>query len=108
MGTVLLGVANFLAELLGVVGLLVFGFSVAWLLISVLRQNDKPWQLIAILYFIFFTLAAIVIWRTSPGDLGAFTLGAGGGIIYWGIIKPNQKVELPPENDHPVNSDNIP
>ena len=99
MVNVLLGIANFLAELLGVIGLLVFGFAMAWLMVTSLRQNDKPWPFVAILFFVFFIFTAFVIWRTSPGDFGAYTLGAGGGVIYWGFIQPNLKNTLPPEND---------
>ena len=108
MGTILLGIANFLAELLGIVGLLVFGFSVSWLLVSTLRQNDKPWQLVATLFFVFFAFTAVVIWRTAPGDLGAFTLGAGGGVLYWGYIRPNRKAVLPPEDEQTNISDDKP
>jgi hypothetical protein len=90
MGVVLLGIANFLGELLGVVGMLVFGAGAAWLLVSALRQGEKPWQFHAVLYGVFFALAAVIVWRASPGDLGAFALGAGGGVLYWSFMKPKQ------------------
>jgi hypothetical protein len=100
MANVLYGVANFLGEVLGLVGMLVFGAGAAWLLISVLRQGEKPWQLQAVLYGVFFALAAVIVARAAPGDFGAFSLGAGGGILYWGLMKA-KKVEAP-ETPAPV------
>lgn len=94
MANVLYEVANFLGDLLGLVGMLVFGVGAAWLLVSALRQGEKPWQFHAVLYGVFFALAAVVVWRASPGDLGAFALGAGGGVLYWSFMKP-KNVEAP-------------
>jgi hypothetical protein len=94
MTAVLYGIANFLGELLGVVGMLVLGAGVAWLLVSALRQGEKPWQLYAVIYGLFFAMAAVVVWRASPGDMGAFALGAGGGVLYWSFMKP-KKTEVP-------------
>ncbi len=100
MAAFLLGMANFMGELLGVVGMLVFGIGAAWLLVSALRQPEKPWQFQAVVYGVFFALAAIIVWQASPGDLGAFALGAGGGVLYWSFMKP-KKVEGP-ETPAPV------
>jgi hypothetical protein len=94
MVNVLYGIANFLGEVLGLAGMLVFGIGAAWLLVSALRQENKPWQLLGVLYGVFFALAAVVVWKASPGDLGAFTLGAGGGVLYWTLLKV-KKVEAP-------------
>ena len=96
MTSVLYGIANFFGELLGLVGMLVFGAGAAWLVISTLRstEGDKPWQLQAVVAGTFFAMAAFIIMRGNPGDFGAFTLGAGGGILYWSFWK-TKKVEAP-------------
>ena len=86
--------------------MLVFGVGAAWLLISALRQGETLWQLHAVLYGVFFALAAIVVWHTAPGDAGGFALGAGSGILYWGFMKARKDEKLAVEPPKPVESPN--
>jgi len=94
MTSVIYGIANFFGELIGIIGLLVFGAAAAWLLLSTLRQSEKPWQVQAVIAGMFFVLASVVIWRSAPGDIGAFALGAGIGLLYWRNPR-TRKVEDP-------------
>jgi hypothetical protein len=84
----------FLGNILRLIGLLVFGISTGWFTLYAFRQPERKWQLqIAVfLGLLFFT--AMTLRFSSAGGAGAFVLGAGGALLYWGQGKGN-KLEPP-------------
>ena len=82
-------------EILGLIvqilGLLLFGVTVGWFTLHVIKQPDKSWQLQSIVYSIFLVFIGLMVRFLSPGALGALLLGLSGAMIYWGLIKDRVK-----------------
>jgi hypothetical protein len=70
-------------------GSLVFGVSIGWLVLKILKEHGKVWQLVmaAVLGLLgaFLVLAG---WGPSSTTVGAFGLGAGAAILGWGLWTP--------------------
>jgi hypothetical protein len=84
-----LGLADVL-ELLGYVlralGALVFGVAAGWLTVRALDWQREHWQ--AALGIYLGLLAAFVLvghWVDGGATIGAFGLGAGAGLLVWGL-----------------------
>lgn len=84
MQGVLLQIANILSELLGIVGLLVFGLAMGWLALRQLRDVGQFWPVRIAIFLGLLAFAAMLAWVTTPGNLGAFTLGCAISIFSWG------------------------
>lgn len=70
------------------VGALVFGLAAGWLVLEAFRREPYSWQLaIAALLGLLLTFGLIGHWVSGGATLGAFGIGAGTGIILWGIAK---------------------
>jgi len=75
--------------LLGVIfrplGFLVFGFAAGWLASMPFAEAQKWWQLEAIALVAFFGSLVTLSIYSGAGSVGAYGLGAGIGVIVFGI-----------------------
>ncbi|MEN6411013.1 MAG: hypothetical protein ABFD44_15020 [Anaerolineaceae bacterium] len=77
-------------------GLLAFGVAMGWLILSTLHRVDSHWIVPVLVFFILFAFVGVFTWLVSPTALGAFTLGVGGGLLFWGLYKPGKKADAAP------------
>ena len=80
-----------LSELFRVFGMLVFGVAAGWFTLFAFRQ--RPWQLQIAVFLGFFLLAAVISHSSPAAGVGAFGLGAGGAVLFWGLKDQNKKEE---------------
>jgi hypothetical protein len=73
------------------IGLLVFGLGSGWLALHIFRHHQQSWQVTAVLLVCFFGLAGAMLNFMPPGALGAYTLGAGSALLFWGLRKPDEE-----------------
>lgn len=71
-------------------GLLVFGLGTGWFALQVFNQEGRAWQVTAVLLVCFFGLAGAMLNFMPAGALGAYTLGAGGALLYWGVRRTSE------------------
>ena len=79
-------VMDFFAFTLRFLGAVVFGVGCGWLVLHLLRSAHANWQLGAAVFL--GLLAAFVLighWVSGAATLGGFGLGAGGGVLAWGL-----------------------
>ena len=80
-------VLGLLGYLLRVVGALVFGLGAGWLAVQAFQSEPQSWHLPTAAFL--GLLAAFVLlgrWVENGGaTLGAFGLGAGAGLLIWGL-----------------------
>ncbi len=67
------------------IGLIVFGLAVGWFSLDAYRKGSWQLQIAAILGF--FGLTAIFVRFATAGALGAFALGSGAAVLFWGLQK---------------------
>ena len=74
-------------------GSLVFGVGVGWLVLKVVKEAGKTWQLIAaVVLGLLGTFLVLAGWSPGSTTVGAFGLGAGAAILIWGLaIQPKPK-----------------
>ena len=72
-----------LSELFRVFGMLVFGVAAGWFTLFAFRK--RPWQLQIAVFLGFFLLAGIISYSSPAGGVGAFGLGAGAAVLFWGL-----------------------
>jgi hypothetical protein len=90
--TNLLEVLDIIGYVLRFLGALVFGLGMGWLTIRIVKQEPLGWQLAVAIYL--GLLAAFVLlghWVEGGATLGAFGIGAGAGLLLWGLIQPRPK-----------------
>ena len=84
-----------IAEIIGIIvqvfGLVLFGVTTGWFTLYVINQPEKNWQLQSIVYSVFLIFIALMNRYLASGAFGAFLVGAGGAMIYWGLIKNREK-----------------
>ena len=78
--------ASQILSLLGLFGVLVFGFALGWFTITAFKR-ETPWYYQAVVLVVFFGFFAIVFWKSDPGVLGELTLGTGLALLLWGGMK---------------------
>ncbi|MBI3159083.1 MAG: hypothetical protein HYZ26_05740 [Chloroflexi bacterium] len=88
---VLWQILTVLAILPRFIGLLVFGLGAGWLALHIFSHHEHSWQVAAVLLVCFFGLAGAMLNFMPPGALGAYTLGAGAALLYWGLRKPDDE-----------------
>jgi hypothetical protein len=85
---------NNLLEILGAfgylirpLGVLVFGLAAGWLTMHMLKTEVESWQ-IRLAVFLGLLAAFVLIghWVSGGATLGMFGLGAGAGILFWGLM----------------------
>jgi hypothetical protein len=87
-----LDVLDIVGYVLRFLGALVFGLGMGWLTIRLVKQEMAAWQLLVAVYL--GLLASFVLlghWVGGGATLGAFGLGAGAGLLIWGMFKPKPK-----------------
>jgi len=87
-------VLDLLGYVLRFLGSLVFGVGAGWLTVRLVKQEGVAWQLLVAVYL--GLLASFVLlghWVSGGATLGSFGLGAGAGILIWGLIQPKPKGE---------------
>jgi hypothetical protein len=85
-------VLDVLGYVLRFLGAAVFGLGVGWLTVRAVKQEGAAWQLLVAVYL--GLLASFVLlgaWVAGGATLGAYGLGAGAGILIWGLIQPKPK-----------------
>lgn len=80
---------------LRLLGLLVFGVAIAWFTLTAYRQAGERWQMQIAIYLGLLFFAALLARLASAAGLGGFALGAGAGLLYWGL----RKEEVSDEDD---------
>jgi hypothetical protein len=87
-----LDVLDIVGYVLRFLGALVFGLGMGWLTIRLVKQEMAAWQLMVAMYL--GLLASFVLlghWVGGGATLGAFGLGAGAGLLIWGLVQPRAK-----------------
>lgn len=83
-----------LSELVRMFGLLVVGIASGWFTLYAFRE--RPWQLQIAVFLGFILLVSIISFSTPAGGVGAFALGAGAAMLFWGLKgaeKPEEEEE---------------
>jgi F0F1-type ATP synthase assembly protein I len=86
---------SFLSELIRLLGLLIFGIAAGWFTMYAFR--DRPWQLQIAAFLGFFLLAAVISFSTPASGVGAFALGAGAALLFFGFRKEKDEEGETPE-----------
>jgi F0F1-type ATP synthase assembly protein I len=86
---------TFISELIRLFGLLIFGIAAGWFTLHAFR--NRPWQLQIAVFLGFFALAAVISFSTPASGVGAFALGAGGALLFFGFRKETKEEEDSPE-----------
>lgn len=75
-------------------GVLVFGVAVGWLAARLIKAEETDWPL---LLGVFLGLVAAFVlighWVGGGATLGAFGLGAGGGLLFWSLMGQRKENE---------------
>lgn len=82
---------NILLELFGYLlrplGALVFGLAAGWLTVRTAKLESMGWQFpLAAVLGLFAAFVLIGHFVPGGGTLGAFGLGAGAGVLIWGMV----------------------
>lgn len=93
MPPIVIQILELLGWLFRLLGMLAFGLGAGWFTLELFRKGQQAWQLQIAIFLGFVGLAIALAYFTSPGALGAFTLGAGGAMLTWGMRKPKEKDE---------------
>jgi Na+-driven multidrug efflux pump len=87
-------ILELLGSFLRVFGSLVFGVGIGWLVLKIVKDAGKSWQLVtATMLGLLGTFLVLAGWapQGSPATTGAFSLGVGAAILIWGLaIKPKK------------------
>lgn len=79
-------VMDFFAYLLRFLGALAFGVGAGWLVLHLVKGQHANWQLSAAAFLgLMATFLLIGNWVSGAATLGGFGLGAGGGLLAWGL-----------------------
>jgi len=80
---------EFIEQLLGAfaggIGLLVLGLGMGWLTMHLMGGGDEVWVKKMIVFGIFSLSMVGIIWMLPPGISGLYALGAGIGLLVFGL-----------------------
>jgi len=88
MDDIVYEILDLLGYLLRALGSLVFGVGVGWLVLKIVKESAKTWQvIIATVLGLLGTFLVLAGWGAeySPATLGAFGLGVGAATLIWGL-----------------------
>lgn len=91
MNLILETIFNILGMLVRFAGSIVFGLAAGWIALDAYRKGGWQLQIAALLGL--FALTAVFVRFATAGALGAFALGAGIGILFWGLRKEEKEAE---------------
>jgi hypothetical protein len=85
-------ILELLGNLIRAFGALVFGVGIGWLVLKIVKDAGKSWQLVAATMLgLLGTFVVLAGWGPSSSTTGAFGLGAGAAILIWGLaIQPKK------------------
>ncbi len=84
-------IASFLGILFQSIGLLALGVGLGWFVLDAYKQAD--WQLRISIFLGFAGVVVGLAAFTTPGGLGAFSLGAGSALLVWGFNASRPEAE---------------
>ena len=84
---------SFLGGILRLIGLALFGVAAGWFSLDAFHQPERKWQLQVAVFLGFLLFTALTLRLASPGGAGAFLLGAGSALLYWGKQRESQPEE---------------
>jgi hypothetical protein len=98
MGTTFYEILNILGTLLSIFGLIVLGVSLTWLLVNLLHHSEitGEWQKVCLVIG-FLAFGSTIFWLVGQSGAGGFALGAGFGLLFFGMFKPQSKKQEKPD-----------
>jgi len=84
---------DIIGALIRLIGMVLLGLGVGWLILEFLRKADQVWQLQIALFLGFVGLAIGMAHFLAPGALGGFGIGVGVAIFLWGLPKKEKTDE---------------
>jgi membrane protein DedA with SNARE-associated domain len=88
---------NILGFAIRVGGMIVLGVAFSFFTIDFFKKGQQVWMVQVALFLGFIGLVIALSTFTSPGTLGAFALGAGGGLLYKLAMPKGEDKEGPKE-----------
>jgi hypothetical protein len=83
----LLDILGALGYLIRPLGVLVFGLAAGWLTMHMLKAEVESWQIrLAVFLGLLAAFDLVGHWVSGGATLGMFGLGAGAGILFWGLM----------------------
>ena len=79
-----------LASLIRLVGMAALGIGATWLTLEFFRNAKQEWQLQIALFLGFLGIGIAMARFLSPASLGAYGIGVGLAILFWGLPKKNK------------------
>jgi hypothetical protein len=90
---VLQAIFTVLAMLFRFVGLLAFGLGVGWFTLQAFKKDTWQLQIAVFLGFVGTAIAMTRFLSGHGGALGAFALGAGAALLFWGLPRKDDAEE---------------
>jgi membrane protein DedA with SNARE-associated domain len=93
MPPVIYELLNILGFAIRVGGMIVLGVAFSFFTVEFFKKGQQVWMVQVALFLGFIGLVIALSTFTSPGTLGAFALGAGGGLLYKFMGNKDEKKE---------------
>ena len=92
-------VTSFIGIIIRLIGMLVFGVAVGWFTMFTFRQPERKWQLQIAVVLGFLSFSALALRFVSAGSAGAYAIGAGAALLFWGMKGEAKEDEADSEED---------
>jgi hypothetical protein len=93
MPPVIYELLNIIGFAIRVGGMIVLGVAFSFFTLEFFKKGQQVWMVQVSLFLGFIGLVIALSTFTSPGTLGAFALGAGGGLLFHLGMKKDEKKE---------------
>jgi predicted permease len=87
-------IVDLLGSLIALLGMLVLGVAISWLLLSALKRQAQHWPYYLLLFVVFFGAGLFLIGNLTNGAVGLFAIGFAGGTFYFGM-RPETSTKPP-------------